>query len=201
MDIKCPVCNQNVTGERLEDLSPLMRAHLIEEHAFPGLETEEERQVRTFKGPEAEALSEESRLRKQEVAQFKEARIGETVEEKEVETFSKRNPYGGSEDTRDLVEKVAQFRYPTEGESKEQCEARTFSESECVNTPGESRVLKNEVGRFQYPRTGPEGERGPFQCPVCGVPMESRDEEGLSNELKGHFVEVHEKETVIIKNR
>lgn len=196
MDVKCPVCDERVSGEGAEDLTSTLRRHLEEVHAFSEMETNEERQVRTFSRTEPEELPPSARTKVEEVAQFKEPRPGETPEERAVSTFSGREPYGGSEETKEEVEKVTQFREPRLGETKKECETRTFSETECSENPVQYEMVKEEVGQWKYPRTGPGGERGPgFQCPVCGVPITASDEEGLSVVLKEHFTEVHQVET------
>jgi len=195
VDVKCPVCDKKVSSERVADLNGVMKQHLIDEHAFSGLETEDERKVRTFSGTKSEELAPEARATVEEVARFREARTGETAEERAVTTFSGREPYGGTAETRMAVEQVTQFQTPGGTESLDECVTRTFSETECKAVPEEARVLKEEVRQWRYPQVGPEGERGPaFQCPVCGVPMAASDDESLSAELKEHFTKEHEVE-------
>ncbi len=200
MDVKCPVCDEKVSSEKGDELTMALKRHLEDMHAYPIPETETERKVRTFAGTEAEKLPGEVRTKVEEVAQFKGARAGETAEEKAVETFAGREPYGGPEEAKKAVEAVEKFKTAREGEAKEECETRTFSETECVGVPEETKVLKEEVGGWTYPRTGPGGERGPaLQCPVCGVPMKSSEEAGLSSELKEHFTEAHDLEKMKIE--
>jgi hypothetical protein len=202
LDVKCPVCDRTISSGRIDDLSSTLGRHLYEEHGFTVPETAEERQVRTFSGPESDVLTPEERMRREEVAQFKGARVGEAPEERAVETFSEREPYGGTMETRREVEKVTQFKNPREVESVEECKTRTFSDTECAVQPEETKLLKEEVRQWVYPRVGPRGERGPaFLCPVCGTTMAASDEESLSAELKGHFVEVHQVEMTRVEMR
>jgi hypothetical protein len=194
VDVRCPVCDKKISGE-VRDLSGTLREHLIDEHAFSGLETEDERKVRTLSGTRTEDLAPEARATVEEVARFRETRAGETAEERAVTTFSGREPYGGTEEVRSAVEQVTRFQTPRETESLDECVTRTFSETECVAIPEEAKILKEEVRQWRYPQVGPEGERGPaFKCPVCGVTMAASDDESLSAELKEHFNENHEVE-------
>lgn len=201
MDVRCPVCDE-VVSSGVDTLSARLREHLDEKHDFFSRETEEEREVRTFKEKGPEAYTAETRVQVEEVTQFRDPRSGRTVEEREVATFSGREPAEGPSTSEKDIEAVTKFRKPMAGESKEECVTRTFSSTMCEAEPADSYLLREQVRQWRYPRVGPEGERGPaFLCPVCEVPMAASDEDALNSELKEHFAQAHDLERIRMQMR
>lgn len=209
MDVVCPVCSEKVSGRDVSDLEAVLQGHLERAHGmtraegrpsrptFSG-ETEAERQVTTFSGRSPEELSGEEVPNVAAVTKFKEPGRMETPEERSVTTFSEREPNAPNEE----VQEVTQLKEPREMEGQEECQTRTFSATECESVPEKTGILKEEVGQWKYPRTGEEGERGPLlHCPLCGMTVGGTDEENLSDQLKNHFLEVHEVERQRISMR
>jgi hypothetical protein len=96
VDVRCPVCDRNISSSRMEDLSETLRGHLVEAHGFVpaaaererearlvrplGSETLEECVTRTFSSTMCEPQSPESKILQQKVEQWKYPRASVTGE-------------------------------------------------------------------------------------------------------------------------
>ncbi len=213
--VKCPICQERLTGDNAEELSARLRTHMADLHkmkeistpmgesagtkrpSFTAPESKTEREVYTFSGKSESDLSPRAVEQRQEVTQFREPGRTETQLEKEVTTFNRSDT---SEDSK-LRQEVDRWKYPTGQESKTEKQVETFSGREPSMESEEKRLKSEEVDEWKYPRTGPEGERGPItnrkpmalmlNCPICGNPVYGSDDEDLSDELRFHFKDLH----------
>lgn len=94
MDVNCPVCDKKLSSSGLDGLSMAFRQHLVDEHGHSrlkgeeaaqkssplGSETIEECVTRTFSESMCKVESEESKVLKEKVTQWKYPRVGPTGE-------------------------------------------------------------------------------------------------------------------------
>ncbi len=180
MYVKCPICDEQLDTEHMEELTEVLRGHLAGVHdvKVPELPlrqseyceggTAEERAVETFSGTDVTKLPEKDRADIERVTEFKEPRAGETAEERATRTFSGREPSREPADVQRMEQAVEQFKEPRAGETAEERATRTFSGMDYEKAPASSAMLREEVRQFKYPRTGPECERGPGAAPQRG---------------------------------
>jgi predicted small metal-binding protein len=174
--VKCPICQERLTGNNAEELNSNLRMHMADIHqmrelstpkresagmqgaSFTGPESRAEREVTTFSGRGESDLGPSEAEQSQEVTQFRDTRKKETLEESEVTRFSGNKP---SEEPK-VSQEADQWKYPSGSETKVERQVETFSGRDPSMLSGERRLTAEEANEWKYPRSGPEGERGPI---------------------------------------
>jgi endogenous inhibitor of DNA gyrase (YacG/DUF329 family) len=189
--IKCPICKNKVSGTTTMDLNESLRVHLADVHLMRELAPVQRESAYQEKSPYRQPVEREKYEMEKARRRYVERRpaVGMFDEPpskiyRVVETWSNRDPERFESKNYIPREEVRQWRYPIVGPAGERGPAYVQQEP----------VLRREAyGEEQVRTTGQTVEEvNEINCPLCGARVRGRDEDELSDELKGHMAEIHD---------
>ena len=184
--VKCPICKERLTGSDAGDLSMNLKSHMAEVHDMRGISVppsggasssstsmgQREMAAPVFRG----GAEQGSRVREEEVTQWRSPAAGESAEERQVTTFSGRDPSMESERSRLTREEARQWRYP-----------QTESGERGPMTKGTEHG-GGAIHRYTHRK---DMMTMSMACPLCGNTVYGSDDDDLTDELRFHFKDAH----------
>jgi predicted small metal-binding protein len=185
--VKCPVCNDKLSGQTTAELNAELKEHLAEAHQLEA--------ATTWKGDEPSRYTPEAVKQRQEVGQWKPPGGPETNAEREATTWS-----GEEESKETAVDKTArqeagQWEKAHGPKTAIERDVTTWKSPSSPENVEQRERLQEEVTEWKNPRAGQmqKMEMAPMvNCPLCDEAIKGSDEENLSEELKDHMTDVHQ---------
>ena len=215
--VKCPICKDRISGASSADLNENLREHLAAVHQMRELTMGTREAVpgaapmgrnEPMERPGARVYREEAVERKEPLERSREG-MG----------TGGRQGYEGARDY-PHVERLPDTGFSAP-QPRVVREVETWTSRDPRRFERENYIPREEVRQWQYPVTGPYGERGPtsseqvrerageergyrqrserggedmmaVECPLCGTVIRGRDEDDLSDELRGHMSMAHD---------